>query len=78
MELDINNLLKQLHSISQASLLDEDARARILKASQALCQRLETPYEWVLRMTWQEVSCSVIALPTKNNAACENIVVAAL
>lgn len=49
-------LLQELQSIDQPSFSDEDSRVQILAAAQALCQRLETPFEWVIRMTWQEVS----------------------
>ena len=53
---DTTRLLEQIQSIDRPSLSDESTRVRILMAARALCQRLETPFEWVQRMTWQEVS----------------------
>ena len=54
--LETTQLLEQLQSIDGTSLSDQDARVQVLAAARALCRRLETPYEWVLRMTWEEVS----------------------
>jgi len=56
MNLNVDELLRSLESFDRSSLPDDDARVRVLRAAQALCQRLETPYEWVLRKTWQEVN----------------------
>ena len=56
MELETSRLFQQLQSLDRTSLPDDDARTQALKAAQALCHRLETPFEWVQRMTWQEVS----------------------
>ena len=56
MNFDTAHLLDQLRSVNRTSLSDEDARLQVLSAARALCRRLETPYEWVLRMTWEEVS----------------------
>ena len=50
------DLLQQLRSTDESSLSGDDARVEVLRAAQELCQRLETPFEWVQRMTWQEVS----------------------
>ena len=50
------NLLQQLRSIDRVSLPDDNDRAQILTAARELCQRLETPFDWVQRITWEEVS----------------------
>ncbi|KAL8716237.1 MAG: hypothetical protein Q9220_000142 [cf. Caloplaca sp. 1 TL-2023] len=56
LELDPNTstILEQLQSIDQSTLPNDDVRIQILRAAQSLCHRLETPYEWIMRMTWQE------------------------
>ncbi|KAL6718652.1 hypothetical protein ACLMJK_002886 [Lecanora helva] len=54
MSFDFDPLQQQLQSINRSSFSDDVARAQILVAAQALCHRLETPLEWVQRMTWQE------------------------
>ena len=51
-------LLQQLDAVDKSLLADDDTRVRLLTAAQACCRRLETPFEWVQRMTWQEVSNS--------------------
>ena len=61
MDFETTRLVRQLRSIDRPS--DNDTRVQILTAAQALCQRLETPFDWVQRMTWQEVSNLTLSLP---------------
>ena len=61
MDSETTRLVQQLRSIDRPS--NNDTRVQILTAAQALCHRLETPFEWVQRMTWQEVSNLALSLP---------------
>ena len=54
--MDTKVLLDEIRKLDRKSLPNEDVRAEVLRAAQALCSRLETPFEWVMRRTWQEVS----------------------
>ena len=59
--MDTKLLLDNIQKLDRTSLPSEDVRAEFLRAAQALCSRLETPLEWVMRHTWQEVSAIVIS-----------------
>ena len=77
MNFETTRLVRQLRSIDRPS--DNDTRVQILTAAQALCQRLETPFEWVQRMTWQEVSKQpyfiLASVPSESkNKICSNTV----
>lgn len=56
MESRTSDLVQQLENVDQSSFPDDNSRIEVLRAAQKLCRRLETPFEWVMRMTWQEVS----------------------
>lgn len=54
---DISNtesLLIKMYSVEPEALKD-DARVKLLKATRVLSSRLETPWEFVQRTTWEEV-----------------------
>ena len=78
MSSETTRLLQQLRSLDRSSPSDEDARVQMLTAARELCQRLETPFEWVQRMTWQEVSKRAVlavlqlrrAIPRRGPVAC--------
>lgn len=55
MVMDMESLTKQLRSIKKEDL-DDDARTKLLLATQSLAQRLESPLEWVQRMAFENVS----------------------
>ena len=59
-------LVQQVRSIERTALPDDNSRVQLLTAAQALCQKLETPFEWVQRMTWQEVSSTTLGFPEKH------------
>ena len=54
--MDTKLLLDEMRKLDRKSLPNEDVRAEVLRAAQALCNRLETPFEWVLRRIRQEVN----------------------
>ena len=53
--MDVESLVKQLKSIRKEDL-DDDTRTKLLLATQSLAQRLESPWEWVQRLVYEEVS----------------------
>ena len=59
MDPETGRLLQQLRNLDRNSLPSDDVRVQTLQAAQRLCQRLETPFESIIRMTWQEVSALI-------------------
>lgn len=54
---DIHKLIQTINTIEQSDLVDDaDSRIKLLQAAQALSIRLETPWDFAQRITWQEVS----------------------
>ena len=53
---DINTALEVIDSINGSTFAgDEAGRLEALDKARALCSRLETPWESLTRMIWQEV-----------------------
>ena len=56
MSSQVEELLEKINAIDQSNLgSDDNARSKLILAAQALTTRLETPWDFVQRMTWQEV-----------------------
>ena len=56
MSTNIEELIEKINSVDQSNVgTNADARAMLLQAAQALSIRLETPWEFVQRVIWQEV-----------------------
>ena len=56
MDSGLTRLGQELQSLDRTSFPDDDARVQFLQVAQALCRRLESPYDYVSRITVQEVS----------------------
>ena len=56
MSMHVNEFIERMNGLGQGDIRDDpDMRVRLLQACQALSMRLESPWEFIQRIIWQEV-----------------------